>query len=314
MRSFALLAPTSVLALALALALALGACTGNKPSSEQPTTGPAGAEPAHTDAVFIEAQPSAGGQTQLLAPEIAGLFRCWFRSPYEYMFDPGRGQLQVGSRSYGMLMAGISGMLVYSGLNDCAGEIVGQAPRSYSDIAPLEIMAGVPATLPGQLPFATVNPEFVLWARRTLLPDSQTSVDGVIVQEAYDQVFSRFFRLMAESALLLHERYDIAGETRTYLADTDAGADGIDWLENHYGHELRDHGGSWDGTTMTPAMAMGFWLRRQADTSIGPCWHAIRDVVAHYDPQWLDEQRGRYPKGWATLAANPDPLAGGTLP
>src|SRR5690606_2538539 len=120
--------------------------------------------------------------------------------------------------------------------NTCAGELTGQAPRSYSDIGPIEALAGVPATLPGaQLEFRAVNPEFIAYARRNLLPSPEQTIDGISAQLAYDLVFQRFFRVMAASLLALLETTRIDDETSTYLAATMAGADGIEWLEARYG-------------------------------------------------------------------------------
>lgn len=271
-----------------------------------------GSEPARTG-VYVEAQPKVRepptGAFGFVSADTEGLYRCWFRDPYSYMFDHSPPLLEVNGGQYGMLMAGVHGILYYGDLNNCAGELTGQPPRSYSDIAPIEALAGVPATLdaPG-LDFAAVNPEFIFYARRNLLPSPEQTIDGVAVQMAYERVFSRFFRLMTASVLMLLETTDIDRETREYLADTSAGADGMDWLEQRYAGQIRGFRGSWDGTTMTPPMAAGFWLRRRADGSFAAAWHGLREVLDRYDPVWLAEQKAASPKAAATLEQLPDSM------
>ena len=271
-----------------------------------------GSEPARTG-VFVESQPDArkpqGGVFAPVSAEIESLYRCWFRRPYEYMFDR-RGQpLELNGQRYGMLMAGVRGILFYGDLNTCAGELTGQAPRSYSDIGPIEQLAGVSATLPNSsLKFASVNPDFIAYARQNLLPAPDQMIDGVAVQLAYDRVFQRFFRVMGLALIQTLEVQNIDTETRQYLAATTAGTDGIEWLENHYGGFIGIAPESWDGTTMTGPMAVGYWLRRHADGSLAANWYGLRDVLQRYDPQWLSETLAQNPKAAAALEQLVDPL------
>ena len=131
-----------------------------------------------------------------------------------------------------------------------------------------------------------------------------------MVQEAYDRVFYRFFQAMAVSLIYLHQDRMLADEAQAYLRDVQRGANGIDWLENHYGPYLPALGGSWDGTTMTTPMAAGFWLRRELDGSSAACWHGLRDVLERYDRQWLDDLLAKNPQAAAILSALPDPVGG----
>lgn len=270
-------------------------------------------EPARSkQPVFVEAQPGRSearpGSMAPVSADIAAMYRCWFRHPYEYMFDSGPA-LEVGGVHYGMLRAGISGILHYGDLTACAGELTGVTPNHFTDLAPLEALAGVPTSLPNpHLQFATVNPEFIAYARRHLLPPPEQTIDGIPTQLAYDRVFRRFFRLMGASLLMLLDSADIDRETRDYLADTSVGMDGIDWLEARYSGRLRDFPEAWDGTTMTAPMAAGFWLRRNADSSLAASWHGLRELLERYDPSWLAEQYARYPNAVPKLALLPDPL------
>lgn len=296
------------LPLALALLSILPAC---RTVPADVSLAESGSEPARTG-VFVEAQPNPrearSGTFAPISAEIANLYRCWFRDPYSYMFSGAEPQLEVNGNRYGMLMAGIGGILWYGNLNNCAGELTGRAPSSYSDIGPIEALAGVPATLPGsRFDFATVNPEFIAYARHNLLPPPDQTIDGIPPQLAYDLVFQRFFRVMGLTLVMLLEHHDIDAETQQYLSATSAGADGIEWLEGQYARFIDGATEPWDGTTMTAAMAVGFWLRRHADGSLAACWYGLRDVLVRYDRAWYDEimMNG---KAKAKLELLPDPL------
>jgi hypothetical protein len=270
-------------------------------------------EPARSEKVFVEQQPerreAPPGTFMPVSTEVASLYSCWFRNPYSYMFHGGTDALEVNGGYYGMFMAGVHGILYYGNLNNCAGELIGQPPGWYSDIAPIEAFAGVPASLPSTTySFATVNPEFIAYARRQLLPPPDQAIDGIPVQLAYDRVFRRFFRLMTVSLMTVLETTDIARETDDYLAATSAGQDGITWLEGRYNGRIAGFPEGWDGTTLTAPMAAGFWLRRHADKSFAASWHGLREVLDRYDPAWLAEQKAQYPKAAAALEQLPDPM------
>lgn len=272
------------------------------------------AEPARAHKPFVEAQPppreAPPGAFAPVSAEIAELYRCWFRNPYSYMFRAEGEPLEVNGGFYGTLMAGIGGILWYGNLNSCAGELTGQKPRSYADIAPIEALAGVPATLPSsQFSFATVNPEFIAYARQHLLPPPDQTIEGIPVQLAYDRVFRRFFRMMTASLIMLLETTDIELESQSYLSNTAAGADGLDWLAAQYAGTVPGYNEPWDGTTMTAPMAVGFWLRRHVDGSLAASWHGLREVLDRYDPTWLAEHKARNPKAAALLEQLPDPLS-----
>ena len=269
-----------------------------------------GGAPPSKPSVFVEreANPPAVAEGGPIAADYVNLYTCWFEHPYDYMFED-RGQaLEIDGRRYGMLMAGIHGILYYGHLNECAGRLTGQEPRSYSDIGPIEALAKVPATVDDPtLPFASVNPAFVDWARAELLPPSEQLIGGIPAQIGYERVFQRFFRSMATSAAWLVQTHTLDAEATIYLNDVRAGADGIDWLEQRYA-SIPITDAYPDGTMMTGPMAAGFWLRRELDGSLPSCWHTLVDVLARYDATWLAELETRYPTGVASLSNRPDPF------
>lgn len=306
------LTPRAAAVLSLALGLTL-AC--DKPTASATPDTEAEAEPARVASVFIEAEaeakPESAATAGPLSPEIASIYRCWFRSPYGYMFEMRGDPLELPHGDFGTLMGGINGILVYGAVNDCAGEVVDQRPRSFSDLGPLEKLAGVPTALDYDTEgsrYSTLNPAFLAWARVAMIPQAHEAIEGVPVALAYQKVFSRFFRLMVESAVYIHENLDARGEATRYLQAVYADGDALEWLHLNYSGVLTEYGGSWDGTTWTPAMSVGFWLRREDDGTRTACWYALLDVVRRFDRPWVVELAQRYPKGWAALTAEPDPL------
>jgi hypothetical protein len=294
----------------LSFVLLLG-CPGGRTTAKDPGAG----EPSGREPVFVEREPGdePGKLPTVLPPEIANLYRCWFREPYDYMFRYEGQTFDINGRSYGMLTAGISGLLYYGGLSPCASEQTGTTDTNWGDPKALGDFAGVPTRNPNSSisQFTPVNPEFVHWARKTLLAHPEALIDGRRVQDAYDRVFQRFFRLMLLSGVALVERTGsvegLGGEAKLYLADTDAGAYGVDWLEGRYYALVPSYPESQDGTTMTAGMAAGFWLRRQIDGSLASCWHGAIEVAELYDQFWLAEQRSAHGPAFDQLDALTDP-------
>jgi uncharacterized protein len=223
---------------------------------------------------------------------------CWFEKPYSYMFGGGE-QIAIGSGSFGSFRAGIGGVMHYGSLSECAGELIGVPQKSYSDDEPIAALAGMPLygeRMSEDKPFGFYNPELVRWGYENLVPDPETEIDGVPVREIYRVVFARFFRLMADSYLYLSESKKLERETRAYwrfAKRKKRGGGGIEWLQNRYADALPQYGGGWDGTTMTPQMAIGFWLRRHKDGTDGELWTGLRMVLDTYDADWYRERASR---------------------
>lgn len=280
------------------------------PSRPSATVDVTNTEPTARGEVFVESEPSIdeGRLPRIVSPEVANLYRCWFREPYDYMFGYGAQPFEVQGRSYGMLTAGIGGLLFYGGLSPCAAEQVGAGDRGWGDASALGELAGVPYQNPDLsiAQFTPVNPDWVMWARKTLLISPESVIDGYRAQDAYDRVFQRFFRLQTLAAVMLAERLGsldaIAAEARDYLSATDAGAWGPEWLDQRYVGLVPEYPEMQDGTTMTAGMAAGFWLRRQADGTLGVCWFGALEVIELYDAAWLAEQVSKHPKGFEVLA------------
>ncbi|MFO8072166.1 MAG: bifunctional nuclease family protein [Polyangia bacterium] len=238
------------------------------------------------------------------------LGKCWFERPYSYMFGGGE-RIEIGSGSFGSFNAGVGGVMHYGSLSECAGELIGVPQKSYSDDGPIAALAGMPLygeRMSEDKPFGFYNPELVRWGYENLVPDPATEIDGVPAREIYRVVFARFFRLMADSYLYLTESKKLERETRAYwrfAKRKNRGVDGIEWLQKRYAGALPQYGGGWDGTTMTPQMAIGFWLRRHEDGTDDELWTGLRMVLDTYDADWYRERASRTTaEGQGALAAS----------
>jgi hypothetical protein len=147
-------------------------------------------------------------------------------------------------------------------------------------------------------PFGFYNADLVRWGHENLIPDKDTAVGGVPAQQVYDVVFARFFRMMAESYLYLIDSGKYERERKAYWRMARRSGknrpDGIEWLQGRYSGVLEQYATSWDGTSMTPQMAIGFWLRRRIDGTDGELWVGLKKLLKRFDREWYGELAGKY--------------------
>lgn len=241
--------------------------------------------------------PSVGDQ-DVDPATIEKLGGCWFESPYDYMFGGGP-SVQVGAGTYGQFTGGISGILYYGDLNECVAEHVGTQTASYSDNAPFAELAGVPLysdLMDDSKPFGFFNPDLVRWGHENLIPPATATVAGVAVTTIYSVVFSRFFRLITESYLWLVQSGNWRKEQDEYWKMAQKkNVWGVEWLQKRYAGALKPYDIGWDGTCMTPQMAIGFWLRRSLDGTSDELWTGLKKVMTRFDADWYKGLRNSYP-------------------
>jgi bifunctional DNase/RNase len=250
--------------------------------------------------------PSAGLTVEpgapLTAPILAQVYSCWFENPYGYMFHRGEGEsVSVHGTDYKRFMGGVSGILYYGDLAPCLGRLVGVEQGSYNDNGPIAAVAGLPLhsdeMKPGK-PFGFYNPDLVRWGHENLIPSPETQVAGLAAGVIYDVVFARFFRMMAESRLWLIDSGRYKREMKAYWkmakGPKNPRRDGISWLQKRYKGKLERYQVEWDGTSMTPQMAIGFWLRRGLDGTEQELWVGLRKVLTTYDPDFFASLKKRY--------------------
>ena len=284
----------------MSAALALPAC-----SSGVKQKGPAAAEDSQAEqAKKVETATGSKGNSIPLGA-LSQIYSCWFKNPYDFMFDPSKspkGGASIGGKTYGMLMGGIGGILHYGSLTECFADYAGTKKASYSDLQPIEKVSGLSLYGPrmdGSKPFGFYNAELVIWGYTNLIPEPTDRLGDVTAQQVYDEVFSRFFRVMAESYLTLVESGKYKDEMTAYwnaVTGEGAGApeDGLTYIQSRFGGKLPQYAASWNGTSWTPEMSLGFWLRRGFDGTDKELWTGLKKLLNKYDPVWYASLRQVY--------------------
>jgi hypothetical protein len=229
---------------------------------------------------------------------------CWFTEPYEYMFERGgdeASRISIMGKTYGRFVAGVGGILHYGSLTGCVADLSDAAKGSYSDVRPMAELAGLPLYGPRMSesqPFGFYNADLIRWGHENLIPDPDTAIGEVSAQQVYGVVFSRFFRMMAESYVYLVESGKYERERRAYWRMARRAGknrpDGIEWLQDRYSGVLADYATGWDGTAMTPQMAIGFWLRRRIDGTDEELWSGLKKLLKRFDREWYRGLKQRY--------------------
>ncbi len=252
-------------------------------------------------------EPEKKQPTVLTLAALEQIYACWFKNPYDYMFNPSGvpgESIGIGSKSFSMFMGGISGIMDYGSLSECAGDFVGVKQKSYSDPTPIEHLAGIPLygdRMDDSQPFGFYNPELVTWGYTTMVPDPDSLIGGTAARIIYDKVFKRFARVMAESYLYLVDAGKYRDEMKAYwdLAHKPDGFKpygygGLDYLQSRFSGALPAYQVAWDGTQMTPQMAIGFWLRRGLDGTHEELWTGLTKALKQYDIVWYDKLNTTY--------------------
>ena len=222
---------------------------------------------------------------------VHAIYHHWFTRPYEYMFDRNKTVLSVRGRNYGRFMAGIDGIVLYGGVASAAAKHLKLKGRHrFYDLKPIEKLSGHKVYLRksnSHRTFSRFNPKLIRWGHRNLIPAPQDRLQGHTFQTIYDAIFSRFFRLMADSYLFLHHKRSVKQEARAYLrAMKRRKFAGIAYLQNRYRGDLQAYSCQQDGTNFTPQMAVGFWIRRSVDRTDRELYAGLQRVMTLYDGVW----------------------------
>ena len=225
---------------------------------------------------------------------------------YSYMFDHST-SFECRGTSYGTYCAGIKGMVLYSSFARVELDYLSQEKgidkvdyNDFYDIQKFELLAaGLPVFSSGQKKFKAwgiqkngrqdfhhYNPAFMQWAFKHLVPQPNTLIADVKAVELYQAVFSRYFRMMAEThQYLLHKGYsqEVSAYQRRWA---DQSFDGLRYLNERYATGFESYRAIKGVSTMTAPMAIGFWLRRKIDGTDQILWKGISDFLKIYDGEW----------------------------
>ena len=220
----------------------------------------------------------------------------WFNSPYEYMFDKYIDCEKPNKLNYFMdnniqFMAGIKGLMSYGGLNGSIDKVFGLSNDhfSYKSIEQLSGINCFTKTKENNGTFFNyLNPEIIDWGYENLLPSPKLKVNGYSCKEIYQTVFSRFFRMMTEAYIYANIDNDIETLKKEYIKKFyTRDYYGLTKIETEYADALPSYKIDRDGTRMTPAMAVAFWIRRDIDGSSTKLWNTLQKFMKKYDKKWL---------------------------
>jgi hypothetical protein len=233
------------------------------------------------------------------AKELLAIYGHWFDRPYEYMFDRSNPVLTVGNQGYGVFLAGIDGIVLYGGITKAIAAHSQQPKRGFYNLRPIERLSGLKIhrqRASSERSFSRFNPAIVRWGHQNLIPDPQAGLLGQPCQKIYDRLFSRFFRLMVESRLYLQRKQSQRKEQAAYLkAMKRRRFDGIDYLQKRFSGALPNYDIDQDGTNFTPAMAIGFWIRRGIDGTADELWTGLTKLMQLYDGSWWQARMQQLP-------------------
>ena len=250
-----------------------------------------------TTLAFAGEDPTRGkGGAKLSPKSVQKLYESWFQKPYEYMFDRSASKLTVGQKDFGTYQGGINGILKYGSLIDAAAKAVGLPSASFGDLKPIERLARLAVYVQQDatgLTYSQFNPALIRWGHQNLIPKPQTKLLNQTCRVIYDKIFSRFFRLMTESYLYLDQGQRWDKEVAAYKQAIKLKRAGLPYLHQRFAGVLSQYNLPRDGTSFTPPMALGFWVRRRMDTTSGELWTGLGKLMASYDgPYWSKLQKG----------------------
>ncbi|MEM7655458.1 MAG: hypothetical protein AAF399_04960 [Bacteroidota bacterium] len=249
--------------------------------------------------------PAAPIPKDLSPAELSRLYSDGLMNCYPYMFSELVPGLEVHDQQLGLFLGGLKGMLLYSGLPEAVvghlrakGVNPGTNANDFYDIHKYEQLAGGKQAFQGgeQIfesfgmsgsAFHAYRPEIVRWGYENLIPDPSSQIAGMRAQDLYQQVFARFFRLLAESYVWLEKHQGKAEEQRYQQQFDQVGFDGLAYLEERFADKLPLYETNDAAESFTPAVAIGFWLRRGLDGSQADFWEGLSRVMLQYDQQWF---------------------------
>ncbi|MGB0524682.1 MAG: hypothetical protein ACPGJS_17040 [Flammeovirgaceae bacterium] len=234
--------------------------------------------------------------------DLAEIYACFFKNPYEYMFEGAydeddSDELKVGNTYYGRFTAGINGILFYGRLDDCMMNfMINKYPEAVEEGEEADgLMTGYTIThgaailkTKEEAGFRHFNPDFITWAGATMVPEPTDQILGHTYQALYDRIFQRFFRTMAVSYQYIQEVRDFEEEYLNYSRNAEnPDFRALTYLDERFGEALPEYTIESDSDAWTPQMAIGFWLRRGIDGTADELWTELQRALEKYDSEWL---------------------------
>lgn len=144
--------------------------------------------------------------------------------------------------------------------------------------------------------FEKYNPDFILWVKTNLIPESNFSINGISAKIVYSH-YSRFARLLTESYLFMLKNNSMDASSKKYISEVRNGKDGLDLLESMFSGKLNEYKIPINSEINAPFhdyMAFGFWLRRYQDKTYDEIFDLLKIIMNRFDQTWYNEVTKRY--------------------
>lgn len=182
-------------------------------------------------------------------------------------------------------------------------KLSGISPRNHEPSIPDELHA----LMPGGQEFFFVNPAFVTWVSKNMIPNPRGSqLNGWLFQQIYDEGLIHHVRSLALIGLYYRQLPDRAHEAKLDYAraatryvindhgELDFRSDNV-YLPAHIDSSHKGPYYDWvssnDLTHLDDGynfLDVGFWLRRGIDGSDEALWTLLCDVLKIYDAEWFN--------------------------
>lgn len=263
---------------------------------------------------------SAAFQADVKVLTEADLDYIYFRAAWEPYPNHGRKCIYMGEnfdsvKVYnGHFIGGIKGLLNYTNLHSSISSFLTVKRGMNKDSIPhhrygtatwetmFELLSGMKtlknekhAWVPSN--FREYNPKFIEWAIRNLIPNTEAKIGyNTTAQDYYNDVYKRFFRLMAESYLYL-ENNDIESKSLEYelQLNENPNFEALSYLKENYGEVLNEYDDRLD-CALNAELCIGFWIRRNLKKQDKLIWRGFDVVLSQYDSEWFAETKSKYGK------------------
>ncbi|WNJ17909.1 hypothetical protein [Pontibacter sp. G13] len=257
-------------------------------------------------------QTSSEMPPKLSQGDLSNLYSEGLAHSYEYMFSETGPKTEIAGKWYGTYMGGMKGLLLYTQLKSAVanhlreeGKVQGAIPTDFSNLTAYAQLAGgiEPFTnsnenfdgwgkrVDGQAAFHYYNPAIVQWGIQNMIPKANTEIAGKPAQEIYDRMFSRFFRMMVDTYLYINLVGYQEAQDDYQARFVNMAFDAKDFLGTKYHNALPAYSkGVNNWGSLTPQLAIGFWLRRGIDGTNELFWEGLSKIMQEFDEEWFAEK------------------------
>lgn len=225
---------------------------------------------------------------------------------YSYLFEPTFRSLKFSNNQLGTFVGGMKGLVLYSGLKRAILQHNKRNGLKHTEYEDFYSLNNFNQLLPEPLftnrdsiaetfgfvekdkqGFSNYNKKMVKHLHEHFIPKANDSINNYQYQTIYDVIFKRFGRNLT-SAYIYLKKTGFRKETKAYKEKLDSiDFNCLEYLRNKYKMVEPAIEPTYSFTEMTPAIAIGFWLRRNMDGSRKEFWKGLSKIMYQYDRKWL---------------------------